>query len=102
MGDVYKRQAQIVFRVRGVHRYDIEILELRRNDAAFFAAIAPQLVRELEPFGKIIRKALNDGNGLFLRENCRARITLLDCRIPIFVITGQVDLNLSALCFGFL
>ncbi len=99
-----RQAAQIVLGVRRVHRHDKELLELRRDDAAFLAVQSRlSFVGEREASSRIRSgKPLITSSGFVLGEDRRARVALLHGRVPILVIAGQIDFDLAALRFRFL
>ena len=97
-----REAAEVVFGVWRIDGDDVELREFRSDDPAFLAAIALELIGELEAPGERLRKAVDDRERLLLREDRRPGIALLDGRISILVIIGQVDLDLAPLGLGLL
>ena len=94
--------AEILFRIRRVDGDDEACRKLGSNDPSFSRAVAALVVGEIKAFSELGRKAVSDGQWLDSREYRRARVALLDRRVPIPVITRQLKINLRLIGLGFL
>src|SRR6185312_16346599 len=94
--------AEVVLGIGRVDRHRIELGEFRRDEAAFLAGVALELIGEPEALRERLRKAVDDRERLFPGEDRRTGVALLDGRMPVLVIAGQIDLDLAALGLGLL
>src|SRR5581483_4758306 len=94
--------AQIILGVGCIYRDHIEPWKLGGDQASLLRAVALQLVREAKPPGQLPGKPIHHRHGSASAQNGRARVPLLQCRIPVLVIAGQIDLDLPPLGLGLL
>jgi hypothetical protein len=57
---------QIIFRIRRVHRYNKELLELGCDHASLFCAVALQFIRKSESLRELSGKSVDHRDGLVL------------------------------------
>src|SRR5690606_41769133 len=75
--------AEILLGIGRVHGDDEEFFVLGRDDTAFAAGVALELVGELVALGDFIGEAVDHGQRFGLAENGGARIALLDGGVPV-------------------
>src|SRR6185312_15724900 len=92
-----QQTAQVILRVGGVNRHDVEAGKLGRDQPSFRRAVALKLVSEAVSARELAWKAVDDGLGLASAEDGGAGVALPRGGIPVLMIARQIELDLPPL-----